>query len=175
MRKLIIAVLVLVSVFVIASNYDEAYQYAYKAAELYGISVSRAKLLAKTVAEEYERFPQVPYQVFVALIVSESSFKNLYGDGGDAVGYCQLHKSAVWYVANFFPEIKERVKKIEHDDLIKFPELQIRIGYRYLYLILRYITDWNIVRALNYWNNSNKYYQRVFYIVDYLAQNVGGA
>lgn len=169
-KKIILSILtILVSTTIFSNNmYNEAFNYTYKVAKYYHVREERAKLIAQTVAEEYERFPQVPYQIFVALIVSESGFKNLYGDSGHAVGYCQLHESATEYVALFFPEFKHILSSISHDDLIKFPQLQIRIAYRYLYLIMKNITNNNIVKALNFWNNSDKYYLRVFDILVFI-------
>ncbi|ABR30412.1 hypothetical protein [Thermosipho melanesiensis] len=163
MRKITLLIIAIFSLIAFSNNmFKEAYQYTYKVAKYYGVSEQRARLIACTVSEEYEKFPQVPYQIFVALIVSESGFKNLYGDSGHAVGYCQLHKSAVDYVTTFFPSLKDKIKNIPHDELIKFPRLQIRIAYRYLYLILKNITNYNIVETLNFWNNSSNYYLRVF-------------
>ncbi|EKF49835.1 hypothetical protein H17ap60334_03810 [Thermosipho africanus H17ap60334] len=162
-NRLLFTLLLILSAGILFGNlYTDAYNYTYKVAKYYGVNDERAKVIAQTVAEEYEKFPQVPYQIFVAVIVSESGFKNLYGDSGHAVGYCQLHESATDYVALFFPEIKHILSKISHDDLIKFPALQIRIAYRYLYLIMKNITNYNIIKALNFWNNSDKYYLRVF-------------
>ncbi|ANQ54005.1 hypothetical protein [Thermosipho sp. 1070] len=175
MKKHIVLTLIIISIVLFSNNmFKEAYQYTYKVAKYYNVSEERAKLIAYTVSEEYERFPQVPYQIFVSLIVSESGFKNLYGDSGHAVGYCQLHKSAVDYVSIFFPEIKTLAQKIPHDELIKFPQLQIRIAYRYLYLIMKNITNFNVIEALNFWNNSPNYYFRVFdtlTFIDKIAKN----
>lgn len=173
MRKKFLCILVLFVSIVLASEYTDAFNFTYNVALKYGVSQERAKLIAETVAEEFEHFPAVPYQVFVALIVSESGFRNVYGDSGKAVGYCQLHQSAVWYVSNFFPDIREKIKKIpEHSELIKYPALQIKIAYRYLYLIMRNITSYNIIEALNFWNNNPKYYVRIFNILGYIESLV---
>ena len=161
-RTIILAIIIPLIILAYGNNYEDAYDYTYQVARYYGVSQSRAHLIARTVAEEYEHLPSVPYQIFVALIVSESNFRNVFGDSGNAVGYCQLHESAVWYVAAFDPNIKKLTSHIKHKELIKFPELQIRIGYRYLYLIMKNLVNWNIIDALNYWNNSDRYYIRVF-------------
>lgn len=146
-------------------NNLNAFDYTYKTALYYGVNRERAILLARTIQEEYEQFPTIPYQVVVALIVSETGFKNIYGDNYKAVGYLQLHETATWYVYAFFPELKTDFKQ-----LIYFPEKQIRIGYRYLYLITKYITNGNLLEALNYWNNNPNYYKRILYILDYIEQ-----
>jgi hypothetical protein len=167
-KATVILITVLLALSIFSNEFQSAYYFTYKVARYYGVSHERASILANTVAEEYEKHPQVPYQMFVALIVSESGFKNVYGDAGKAVGYCQLHEASAWYVATFYPEIRAVLKKIRYEDLIKFPELQIRIGYRYLYLIMKNITNWNIIEALNYWNNSHTYYVRVLDILTYI-------
>jgi hypothetical protein len=171
-KMMIIVYMILISMISFSNLYTDAYDYTYKVAKYYGVADERAKLIAKAVAEEYEKFPQVPYQIFVAVIVSESGFKNLYGDNGYAVGYCQLHQTSIWYVNNFFPEIRNITKRISHKDLIKFPELQIKIGYRYLYLIMKNITNYNIIEALNFWNNSPTYYQRVFKNLEWIETHI---
>jgi len=35
---------------------------------------------------------------------------------------------------------------------------------------MKYITNYNIVEALNYWNNNSEYYKRVFNILNYLEK-----
>ncbi len=161
MRKIIVFTIIVLTIIALASN--NAFDYTLKTALYYGVNYDRAILIAKTIQEEYEQFPSVPYQIFVALIVSESGFKNLYGDNNHAVGYLQLHKEAAWYVWHFFPELK-----VDYNKLILFPTIQIRTGYRYLYLIMKNITNNNIIDSLNFWNGNRNYYKRIFEVLIYI-------
>ena len=71
--------------------------------------------------------------LILAIIEIESSFKNVFGDGGDAVGFMQIHQHAAWYVINYNPDLEEKYIQIgTHENLIKYPGLQISIGMRYL-------------------------------------------
>lgn len=148
---------------------SQVYDYVYNVAMYYDVNKARADLIAKTIESEYLKFSDVPYQIFTALIVSETGFKNIYGDNDKAVGYCQLHEVSVWYVINFYPDLRLKYTEIgAFENLIKYPKLQIILGYRYLHLILKYITNGNIIEALNYWNNSNTYYLRVLDVLLYI-------
>lgn len=171
MKRIVIIILLILTIITFTNEYNKAYKYVYNIATYYGVNKSRANLLANTIATEYEKYSCVPYQVFTALIVSETAFKNVYGDNNKAVGYCQLHETSVWYVLNFFPDLEQQYKKINNfQSLIKYPALQVKIGYRYLYLIMKYITNYNIIEALNYWNNNSEYYKRVFNILNFLEK-----
>ena len=166
MKRLIIILIILITISIFASD---VYDYVYNVAKHYGVNHTRADLIAKTVEEEYIKYPDVPYQIFTALIVSETGFKNIFGDNGLAIGYCQIHEASVWYVIRFYPDLQEWYRKIGgFKELIKYPRMQIVLGYRYLHLILEYITNGNIINALNYWNNSDVYYLRVFDILLYI-------
>lgn len=91
-----------------------------------------ADFLANHIIKESEELNMDPLLV-LAIIEVESSFKNVYGDGGDAVGFMQIHQSAAWYVINYNPDLREKYIEIgSHSNLIKYPGLQISIGMRYL-------------------------------------------
>lgn len=91
-----------------------------------------ADFLANHIIKESEELNMDPLLV-LAIIEVESSFKNVYGDGGDAVGFMQIHQSASWYVINYNPDLREKYVEIgSHSNLIKYPGLQISIGMRYL-------------------------------------------
>ncbi len=68
----------------------------------------------------------------VALLEAESAGKNIFGDGGEAIGYFQLHKEAIWYVWAYFPHLKpESFKGRSIKELLYFPYLQARIATIY--------------------------------------------
>jgi len=161
MRKVWI-VLFLATVLV-ASTFAITYEEVLKIMQYYNVPEQRAKLLAEVIIEESVECPAVDPLIILAVIASETGFRNIYGDNGRAVGYMQLHQSAAWYVANFYPEVKDFLRKVQFKDLIKFPAMQIRIGYRYLYLLTKFVYNGNIVSAINAYNGRGdlKYYRRV--------------
>jgi hypothetical protein len=71
--------------------------------------------------------------LILSIIEVESTFRNIFGDGGHAVGFMQIHEAAAWYVSTNDQFIQEKYSKIgNHDNLIRYPGLQISIGMRYL-------------------------------------------
>ena len=123
----------------------------------------RALLLYQIIEEEYQMCPEINPLIVLAIIKTESDFRNVYGDNGKAVGYMQIHQETMWYVANFYPDIAEFTNRIKFSDLIRFPGYQIRIGYRYLCLIHRFICDNDIVCTISRYNGDKtlNYYERV--------------
>jgi hypothetical protein len=168
MKQLVILFLI-IKTLIIATPYDynfkiaTPYDYIFKIATAYGLDTQEASLIANIIEEESLYFPKVPYQIFTALITVETGFRNVVGDDGKALGYCQIHKSAFDFVMRFYKDdLISRFGNIEFEDLLGNTELQIRVGYRYLHLIMTYLTDNNIIEALNFWNNSDTFYIKVF-------------
>lgn len=122
---------------------------------------ARAQTIYDALIEEHEQCSEVDPVIVLAIMGTETGFKNVIGDNGKAVGYMQLHREAVWYVNNFYPDVKKFYKKIKkHDDLIKFPVMQIRIGYRYLCLLTKNCGG-NVLCAIERYNGSKEYVGRV--------------
>lgn len=129
----------------------------------YGLSQKRAEEIENALLEEYTRCPQINPFLVLGVILTESSFKNVYGDQGKAVGYMQLHTGAINYVASFYKDVKTFARKINHDyrKLIQFPVWQIKIGYRYLCMLYKYQAEGDIITTLWYYNGDLTYAQRV--------------
>ncbi len=132
--------------------------------QYYGLTQKRAEEIDEVLLEEYSQCPQINPFVVLGVILTESSFKNVYGDHGNAIGYMQLHADAINYVASFYEDVRMFARKIKHDyrELIQFPVWQIRIGYRYLCLLYRYRAEGDIVTTLWYYNGNLIYAERVF-------------
>ncbi|MGB4263392.1 MAG: hypothetical protein WBJ29_07640 [Fervidobacterium sp.] len=121
---------------------------------------NHARVLAKTLEEEAAKVPDVIDPLFMlAFGLSETGFMNVFGDSGKAVGYFQLHEDAVFYVANFYDDVKEFKKQHRnHVDLIQYPDWQLKIAYRYIYLTLKNVHNWDIIKAVSSYNGrSTKY------------------
>ena len=150
MRRCIVLVLLILLTIGFSYQIDTFQEKMIKICSAYGMNDERAQLFSSTLIEECTLFNMNPLIMFV-LAIAESGLKNTFGDGGGAVGYFQLHKEAVWFVATKYgltvPE--------NHKDLIYFPELQIKIAIRYMhYLMERYGT---MDKALEMWNGSAQY------------------
>ena len=129
----------------------------------YYLPEERALLLYQVIEEEYSHCPEIEPLIVLSIIKTESDFRNIEGDHGHAIGYMQLHKEALWYVANFYPDIQKFTKRIKFTDLIKFPAMQIRIGYRYLCLINHFICEGDLVCTISRYNGDKgyTYYEKV--------------
>ena len=157
MRKMLIVAFVIVSLMgAAAPNFSKIFI-------SYGISESRALLFDKILKEEHQMCPEIDPAIIIGIIYTESSFGNIFGDHGNAVGYMQLHNDAIMYVATFYPDVRKFIRSIKHDirKLIKFPGWQIRIGYRYLCLLYRNVADENLFEAIRRYNGSHEYLIRV--------------
>ena len=120
------------ALFVVAGLVDFTERYM---EDFYDVPKYMAEALAPVIVKDSEDLGIDPLLI-VAILQHETRFVNTFGDGGDAVGIAQLHKEAVYYVSNFFPYISYKVKQIgDHNKLIKYPVLQVKIAIRYLYLM----------------------------------------
>lgn len=129
MKKVIVLAIILASTLVLA--FDMTVADIESVLKMY-TNPSRAHELAEAIFEECNKF-SVPASWVVVLIVAESNVKNVLGDGGEAVGYFQLHKEAVWYVSYYFKEFRKYNK--DHTLLIYNPIDQVKIAVRYIYLM----------------------------------------
>ncbi|HEW92042.1 MAG TPA: lytic transglycosylase domain-containing protein [Thermotogaceae bacterium] len=131
----------------------------------YKIPFNRAQAIAEAIIEEHTQYcKEIDPLIVLAIMKAESDFRNLVGDGGKAIGYMQLHAVATWYVANFYPSIRSFLIRIKHhSELIKFPVMQIRIGYRYLCLLYKFVCEGDLVCAIKRFNGDDgwEYYMRV--------------
>ena len=124
----------------------------------YGMKQDTAQHFTAEIITECTLFNIDPETIFF-LAIAETGLKNIYGDNGDAVGYFQLHKEAVWFVKERY-QLKNVPKN--HKDLINNVDLQIQIAVRYFhYLLAKYGSK---EAALKHWNGSDgfvKYYNEV--------------
>jgi len=131
----------------------------------YGVPYSRARAIAEAIIEEHNEYcKEIDPLIVLSVMKAESDFRNILGDGGRAVGYMQLHVVATWYVANFYPSIRIFLTRIKrHSELVKFPVMQIRIGYRYLCLLYKFVCEGDLVCAIKRFNGDGgwEYYMRV--------------
>ncbi|ODN30652.1 hypothetical protein [Fervidobacterium thailandense] len=134
----------------------------------YGVPERDARLIAVTLEEESKIVPgAVDPLMMVAFGLVESMFRNKVGDNGKAIGYFQLHEAAVFYVANFYKDVRE-FKQIhrKHVDLLNYPDWQLKIAYRYVYLTLKNVYNGDILRTISAYNGRsdryNVYVERFF-------------
>ena len=124
----------------------------------HGMSEVNARLVAEALLEEHEKDPSVRLDFMVALLYTESTFRNVLGDDGKSVGYFQLTKAAVLYVARFHKDVAEFYRKLkDHKELLRFPGWQARIAYRYLSLWLKEHKG-DYVSAMDHWNGEGYFY-----------------
>lgn len=127
-----------------------------------------AKLMSSALEEESQRIPSaVDPLMIIAFAYAESLFRNVYGDHGKAVGYFQLHENAVLYVANFYDDVRQFKRTHRpHAELMKYPDWQLRIAYRYVFLTLKHVFNWDLVRTISAYNGRssryNVYIERFF-------------
>jgi len=166
MKKFIVlfAIIIMINTILAGVLYDFTYNFLIEQK----IPQKHALLIAKTLEEEANLIPKsVDPLYLIAFGLTETQFSNVFGDYGKAVGYFQLHESAVFYVANFYDDVKEFKKSVRnHSDLINFPDWQVRIAYRYIYLSLRYIFNWDLTRTISAYNGRrdkyNEYTKKFF-------------
>ncbi|AFG34458.1 hypothetical protein Ferpe_0317 [Fervidobacterium pennivorans DSM 9078] len=138
----------------------ELFEFAYVFLTSRKVPENHAKLMAKALEEESKIVPKSVDPLYIlAFGLTETNFMNIFGDQGKAVGYFQLHENAVFYVANFYEDIRQfKQQHRNHAELINYPDWQVRIAYRYIYLTLRYVFDWDLARAISAYNGrSDKY------------------
>jgi soluble lytic murein transglycosylase-like protein len=125
--------------------------------DFYNVEPKMASTLSETIVKEAGKYGIDPL-IVVAVIQQESSFRNVVGDNGEAIGFAQLHQGAVFYVCSFFPDVAEKVRKIgAHKNLLYYPVLQIQIAVRYLFL-LQINFDIDIITAIGRYNGQTSYY-----------------
>lgn len=123
----------------------------------YGMSPENAKLVADVLEQEHRRDPSVRLDFMIALMYTESAFRNVLGDDGKSVGYFQLTKEAVWYVAYYDEEVARFYRQLKsHTELLNFPDWQARIAYRYVSLLLKARGDY--VSAMELWNGKGYFF-----------------
>ncbi len=156
-RFLTFAVFVLLAQLVFSGElYDFAYSFMIKQK----VPENHARLMAKALEEESLKIPKVVDPLFMlAFGICETGFINAIGDNGKAVGYFQLHENALFYVTNFYEDVRKfKQENRNHLSLLNYPDWQLRIAYRYFYLSLKYIFDWDIVRAISAYNGRSDRY-----------------
>lgn len=158
-KSIVIIIAILLSqVFFCGPLYDFAYQFMKEKK----VPEQHARIMAKVLEEESKKIPSsIDPLYLLAFGMCETGFVNTFGDKGKAVGYFQIHENAVIYVANFYEDVREFKKNHRiHSELIKYPDWQMRIAYRYVYLILKHVYDWDIVQAISAYNGRKERYNQ---------------
>ncbi|WP_448375618.1 hypothetical protein [Fervidobacterium sp.] len=158
MKRYTILVVLFIAIDIIFAG--ELYDFAYNFLLKQKVPENHAAIMANVLEEEKEIIPKsVDPLYMLAFGLAETGFSNVFGDYGKAVGYFQIHESAVFYVANFYEDVREFKKKVRnHSDLINYPDWQLRIAYRYIYLSLRYMFNWDLARAISAYNGRRDKY-----------------
>ncbi|MFN3691679.1 MAG: hypothetical protein ACK4R7_02195 [Fervidobacterium sp.] len=166
-RILFIMIALLVTQLVFSSL---LYDFAYDFFRQRKVPEVHAKLMASVFEEESKNIPvSVDPLYILAFGMSETGFVNTFGDSGKAVGYFQLHENAVIYVANFYQDVREFKKQHRvHSELIRYPDWQLKIAYRYFYLTLKHVHNWDIVRAISAYNGRKDRYNE--YVIKFFQE-----
>jgi len=179
MKKIAVILLVLISVVSFAS-----YKIHYTAMDytrdllVMKLGVNVGEKMFQSIKEELELLnnPQLDPFLILAIMQTESSFRNIEGDHGKAIGFFQLHKVTIEYVIQFYPDLKEKYAIItagwNHDfkDIKKYPIFQSKVAIRYLHLILQYWANGDLNKALSFYNGrggTQPYNEYVVKILNY--------
>ncbi|MGC8902203.1 MAG: hypothetical protein ACP5KD_02480 [Fervidobacterium sp.] len=158
MKKLLFLMLaIFISQFLFCSA---LYDFTYYFLKQNKVPEQHAVIMAKVLDEETKIVPSIIDPLFIlAFGLTETGFVNTFGDNGKAVGYFQIHENAVFYVANFYQDVREfKAKHRSHADLIRYPDWQLRIAYRYIFLSLKNIHGWDITKAISAYNGRRDKY-----------------
>lgn len=96
--------------------------------------------------------------IFIALIEQESSYKWIYGDSGNSVGFTQLSIGAGWYVKSKYEEELNELGFYNLDfhtpyDLYITPLRTTVLSF--FYLIEKYVESGNLATAVSKYNGIN--------------------
>uniref|UniRef100_A0A7C4RXR0 Transglycosylase SLT domain-containing protein n=1 Tax=Fervidobacterium pennivorans TaxID=93466 RepID=A0A7C4RXR0_FERPE len=169
-KILMIVLLISISNVVIAG---ELFEFAYVFLTSRKVPENHAKLMAKALEEESKIVPKSVDPLYIlAFGLTETNFMNIFGDQGKAVGYFQIHENAVFYVANFYEDVRQfKEQHRNHAELINYPDWQVKIAYRYIYLTLHYVFDWDLARAISAYNGRlDKYNTYTVKFFNYYAK-----
>lgn len=138
------------------------YNFAYQFMIEKKVPEQHARLMAFVLEEEAKSIPLSIDPLFMlAFGMCETGFVNAFGDKGKAVGYFQLHENAVIYVANFYDDVRQFKKNNRiHAELIKYPDWQLKIAYRYIYLTLKNVYNWDLIQAIAAYNGRKDRYNQ---------------
>ncbi len=157
MKKLTIIILAVFLSQVVFSGvlYDFTYQFL----KSRKVPEQHAVVMAKVLEEETKIIANLDPLLVLAFGLTETGFVNTFGDNGKAVGYFQIHEDALFYVANFYEDVRIFRKSLSsHSELIRYPDWQLKIAYRYLYLTLKNVHKWDITMAISAYNGRKDRY-----------------
>ena len=107
----------------------------------------------------------------LALMEQESTYRNVFGDNGNAVGFFQIHEDTANYVATFYPDIKKKLEQLKSfKDLRFYPVLQTKIAIRYLYLTYKYRANQDLLITLTLYNGRNPNFKYNVYIAGIMSK-----
>ncbi len=166
-------------------NFEEKYNFVKEQMIKRGMSEYLSDKLSKTINEEIITLKLSEKNInpilMLSLIDVESDFRNILGDNGKSFGFYQIQEVTVWYVMNFFPDIKEKYIRIKElskqngktfeQEMLKYPILQTQISIRYLYLLSKFKTNNdNLLQILSFYNGRNPYINDGNEINDYTVK-----
>jgi len=89
-------------------------------------------------------------EMMVSIMMIETNGRNVLGDNGHSIGYFQLQFPAIWYVWEFFPELK---KNITTESLLSNPKYQAQLATSYLFLMYRN-TNYDLHKSIEWYNGG---------------------
>lgn len=89
-------------------------------------------------------------EMMVSIMMIETNGRNVLGDNGNSIGYFQLQFQAIWYVWEFFPELK---KDITTESLLSNPKYQAQLATSYLFLMYRN-TKYDLHKSIERYNGG---------------------
>ena len=152
----------IVLICLIAVGFSQSYFSLFMTAYM-GIPEQRAEVLLKEMKLMSDKYPMFNVIDYITIMGIETGGKNIYGDYGKAIGYFQLHKDAIFYVWEYYPEYgRFKFKNTDIKKLLLFPKLQVDIAASYLYLLyLKYNSKEKAIAAYNGdINGTNHYYEK---------------
>lgn len=159
MRKRIWMAILLITTLAYAVLQDDMI----KICKTYGMPEEQAKRFTAELIDQCT-LANINPMIMFNLAIAESGLKNIIGDGGDSVGYFQLHKNTITFLKSYY-KLKDIPK--DHKELVKNPNLQIKLAVLYMKYLLEKYKSLNA--ALERWNGSARfvrYYEQVAMYVE---------
>lgn len=116
------------------------------------LTIKRSRELDKAITKYSTEF-DVYYKFVMAVIITESDVRNLYGDNYKSIGYMQIQYRTIEHMYKIYKDEYNLILPKE-EDFIRAPSMQILYGILYI----KYIKDsYGISKiSLNYGNNDFK-------------------
>jgi len=165
MHKVLLIIIVLCVSTMFAITYDGLTEYL---KENTNMTASRIKEVLDGIYDQIgviqnKYSTTITPEMMVSIMMVETNGRNILGDNGNSIGYFQLQFQAIWYVWEFFPELK---KDLDTDKLLSNPKYQAQLATSYLFLMYRN-TDYDLHKAIERYNGGGDPNYLVKYISYY--------